>query len=460
MKIGFLPLYIELYDSITRSYRDRMEPFYEKMAVMLEGKGLEVVRAPFCRLKNEFEDAVASFEAAGCDAIVTLHIAYSPSLEAIDALTATRLPIIVMDTTETLVFGNMQDPGEVMYNHGIHGVMDLCSMLTRRGKPYAIAAGHCTESDVTDRVAGFVKAAVAAASLSGTKVGAFGGEFEGMGDFKVCPCELKERFGVTVENVDADRMRAIYGALTDEEVKAELAENEEAFERGANVIDEEYELCVRSCLTLRKYLAEKEMGAFTVNFKHLGWDTDGLTSMPFIEACKGMARGLGYAGEGDPMTAAFTGAFLQGWPDSSFVEMFCPDWVHGFIFMQHMGEVNYRMSAKKPELTRTGKNYTAGANPYVGYTRFKGGKGVYVNVSRGPDDFRLNLLDAEMLDYDDDAFRGNMRGWLKPVGKTTAETLEALGRAGATHHSTFVMGATMEQMEFFGRLLGMTVVVL
>ena len=47
-------------------------------------------------------------------------------------------------------------------NHGIHGVMDMCSLLRQRGKAYAIAAGHIEHSDVLDRVAGYVRAAGAA----------------------------------------------------------------------------------------------------------------------------------------------------------------------------------------------------------------------------------------------------------------------------------------------------------
>ena len=101
------------------------------------------------------------------DALVTLHMAYSPSLESIDVLAGTALPIVVLDTTETLEFTNGQDPVEIDYNHGIHGVMDMCSMLTREGKDYAVAAGHYRDSDVLDRVCGYVRAAKAAGPSAG-----------------------------------------------------------------------------------------------------------------------------------------------------------------------------------------------------------------------------------------------------------------------------------------------------
>ena len=42
MKIGLLPLYITLYDTITRNYRKRFEPFYDTIAKMMTDRGIEV----------------------------------------------------------------------------------------------------------------------------------------------------------------------------------------------------------------------------------------------------------------------------------------------------------------------------------------------------------------------------------------------------------------------------------
>ena len=157
---------------------------------MFEERGIEVVKTDICRIKPEFDSAVKSFEEAGVDAIVTWHAAYSPSLECIDALTATTLPIVVLDVTETLAFGPDTSPAQIMYNHGIHGVMDMCHMLHRRGVPFAVAAGHFATSDAPKRALGLARAALAARSLSGTRTLCFGEPFHGMGDFSIPDEEL------------------------------------------------------------------------------------------------------------------------------------------------------------------------------------------------------------------------------------------------------------------------------
>ncbi|MBQ2766723.1 MAG: hypothetical protein IJF49_01435, partial [Clostridia bacterium] len=177
--VGFLPLYIELYDQAVPQRHVLCDEIYEKAAQMLEARGLSVLRSPLCRLKREFADAVREFEASGADCLVTLHMAYSPSLESADVLAATDLPIVVMDTTVTYDFSPYQDAAEIGVNHGIHGVMDMCNLLRRRGKEFAIAAGHLTESPVVDRVVDLVRGGVAARALNGMKVASIGGSFHG-----------------------------------------------------------------------------------------------------------------------------------------------------------------------------------------------------------------------------------------------------------------------------------------
>lgn len=459
MKIGFLPLYVKLYDDVVPGVRPRMDAYYETMAKELEKRGMEVVRSPFCRLKDEFKAAVQNFEAEGAEAIVTLHIAYSPSLESIEALSDTELPIVVLDTTETLEFMPDQSPDEIMYNHGIHGVMDMCSMLTQKGVDYAIAAGHWQESDVIDRACGYARAAVAAKALKKAKVALVGGNFAGMGDFRVAYGELAETFGIKVLQPGAADLKPYFDGVTAEEMAAEKAENAARFELDNNIVEEEYDFSVRSCLALRKYVQDKALTAFTVNFMGIGAETSGINSMPFMECCKAMEKGIGYAGEGDVMTAAFTGALLKAYQDTTFVEIFCPDWKNDVLFLSHMGEVNYGIADTKPLLSRLGTKYGSGDEyPYAAYTRMKGGKGVYVNVSRAKDDYRLFLAPAEMLSCEKDNFPTSMRGWMKPDGYTTAEFLEEHSRWGATHHSIFVYGAEVEELEYFGQLLGMEVV--
>lgn len=461
MKIGLLPLYIELYDIYVESLRPKLEAFYETIAKEIETRGAEVVKSPFCRLEKEFKGTVKNFEKEKVDAIVTLHMAYSPSLESIDVLCETKLPIVVLDTTEAFEFTATQNPAELNYCHGIHGVMDMCSMLKQRGKSFAIAAGHYRFSDCIDRVLSYVKAAKAANSLCNMRVGVIGDAFKGMGDFAVPYEELQSKFGIEAFNAEDKEVKKFYDAVTDSEITAEKEENEKRFDFAGEIIESEYSENIKSCLAVRKYIEENNLSAFSVNF--LNFDRKGfpLKSMPFIEACKAMERGVGYAGEGDALTSAFTAAFLSAYPETSFVEIFCPDWNNNMVFLSHMGEVNYRIADTKPCISRAGGKFTQSEHPYVGYTRMKTGNGVYVNISRDVDGYQLLLAPSEMLPVDNDNFEDSMRGWMRPkTCASTAEFLEKLSQNGATHHSIFVYGATVAELEYFAKLLDIKCVVI
>lgn len=453
-KIGLLPLYIKLYDDVgLADLHADLVKFYESIVKGFEDKGIEVVRTgDLCCVNAEIKAAVDMFEAEKVDCIVTWHAAYHPSLESNEILAGTKLPIIIMDTTEAYDFGPAQSPDFVNLCHGIHGVMDMTNLLMRAGKPYAIAAGHYPTSDVIDRVIGYIKASVAATSLAGSKVGTVGGSFAGMGDFLVSDEEMKDRFGVEVIYNGKDLV-PLKASVTEEEVKTEVAKDLEECVVIGDIDPEVHKKTARNCLAVRKWIEEKKLDAFTVNFRQI-IPEDGLEIMPFMEACKQMAAGIGYAGEGDVLTAAFTGALIKGFDTATFVEIFCPDWRGNTVFLSHMGEYNRALAAGKPELKQIPFVFGDADEPVVTYGRYKGGDAVFVNVFRDQDDFSMLIAPVEMQDTVEDNFTGVVRGWMKPT-MPVGDFLETISRHGVTHHSSLVYGAKPEELEFFAKLLGL-----
>ena len=191
--------------------------------------------------------------------------------------------------------------------------MDLGNLLNRLGKPFAIAAGHFPTSDVLDRTAEFLRAGVAARALSGMKVGLIGRSFPGMGDFQISDEEIASRFGVRIVRADGDAMRALKSEVTEDDVSAEVSRDLQDSIKLLPYQEASHRLTARNGLAVRKWLEKENLGAFTASFLDIT-PALGLDVMPFMEACRAMERGIGYAGEGDVMTAALTGALLKGFP--------------------------------------------------------------------------------------------------------------------------------------------------
>lgn len=457
VRAGLLPLYIKLYDDAAPEMRPNVEAFYEEASVELEKRGIEIVRVKPCRIEAEFKSAVKMFEDSGVDAIITLHLAYSPSLESIGSLAATELPLIVLDTTPAYDFSPMQEENEINYNHGIHGVQDLCNMLNRYGKSYMIHAGHIYNSDVMDRTAACVKAAGIAGKMKTARVGIVGNPFKGMGDFYIPADTLKSTIGLETIPYDFADNDLLKASITEEDIAKEMADDCERF----NVIDVSRGTHYASTLAnlmIRKWVEREGISAFTVNFLDITKES-GIPRMPFIEASKSMARGIGYAGEGDVLTAAFVGALLSAFPETSFVEMFCPGWKDDSIFVSHMGEMNIALSSGKPVAVEMTFPYTDVGNPVVAYGRFKSGKAVFVNLAPYPgEQFALIIAPIHMQEVEGtDKMERSIHGWFKPY-MPVPEFLEKYSQAAGTHHGAIVYGEASKELEMLGGIMGWKVI--
>ena len=457
-RIGLLPLYLKLYDDLDDgSRRPKVEEFPRKIAVELGRRGLEVVAAPVCRVEKEFAAAVKKLEAEKVDALVTLHLAYSPSLESSEVLAATRLPIIVLDTTPTWSYAPDQDPDELMYNHGIHGVQDMCNLLLRNGKPFLIEAGHWEHSDVLDRVAALAVPARMAAAMKRGRIGMLGTAFKGMGDFYVPAAKMKTSFGAKVKTLDRETLQEMTAAVKQKDVDAELAADSRFVKEG--VSEAAHARSVKLGLAIRRWVETEELTALTFNFLNMV-KKDGYATAPFLEMSKAMERGIGYAGEGDTLTALLVGALAAGYPDTSFTEMFCPDWEHNTLFLSHMGEVNPRLLSGTPVLREMDYQYSRTDNPALVVGRFKPGTVVLVNLAPMADGYRLIIARATMLDVPGvDRMKESVRGWFTPP-VPVADFLAAYSRLGGTHHLAVTYTDDTKPFERFGALMGWDVAVI
>ena len=440
MKIGLLPLYIELYDKCAPEISQEIRHFSAAVAGALSAKGFEVVTSPACRLKDEFSRAVKLFEDAGCQAIATLHLAYSPSLESIDALAASSLPVVVLDTTPDYAF----EPSLTMRNHGIHGVQDMCNLLLRRKKPFLICSGHWEQPEFLDRAAGQLRSAGMAYRMTHARVGKVGGNFEGMGDFRI----PEGTFNMEIVNYtpqDAPSLEAI---------DAEMQLDRERFQWDESVTEEKFRLTLDASLRIRRWVEKEKLHAFTIAFPGInrseGWET-----VPFLECSKAMARGIGYAGEGDVLTAVATRCLSEVYPESSFTEMFCPDWKNNRIFTSHMGEINPDICSGKPLLHEKEYTFSDTGNPVIATGCFKAGKALLTDLAPGPDG-TFSLIAAEVT-YEElpDTSPGSRRntGWFVPAGGSIGAFLEEYSSYGGTHHLTCSYNGSTAQIRDWAKLM-------
>ena len=452
-KIGLLPLYVALYDKVRPEARDDFEPFLRQIVDGLQGKGIDAVRSNICCIEREFRKAVHHFETQRVDLIVTLHLAYSPSGEAIGPLCDTKLPLLMLDTTTDYAFGHDVEPDRLMYNHGIHGVQDLAAMFRRHGRAFHIVAGHVTESDVIGRAADIARAALAASQFRQTKALRIGESFEGMGDFAVEADILRDVLGIAAEQIAPADLAEFVQRVRDDQIDDEIARDNHRFDVQAP--PEVHRRSVRVGLALRACLDARACHAFSMNFLAFDSPQPPVDTVPFLEACKAMSRGLGYAGEGDVLTASLVGALSRAFGRTTFTEIFCPDWKGNTLFLSHMGEINPDVAAATPLLLEKSFPYTRAANPAYLACSIQPGPTVLVNLSPGPHaSFRLIVAPVRIAeDSPRKDLHSMIRAWIEPA-MPVPRFLEQYSRLGGTHHSALVLGDKADAIQTFASLAG------
>lgn len=455
-RIGLLPLYVKLYDAMLPELCGALEPFLERVIDAFRDRGVEVAAAPICRVEREVAEAIQSFEQAGVDLLVTLHLAYSPSLESAGAIGRSALPLLMLDSTPDARFGPDVDPQRLLHNHGIHGLQDLASVLRRNGKRYAIVAGHLSDPSTMDRACAVVRGARAASTLRGMRVLRIGPAFPGMGDFHVEDAELRESLGIRVDQIEPKDLLDAVTQIAHDEIDREIQDDLAAY--SAELDGEVHRRSVRLGLGLRRYLEAGGYGAFSMNFLSFDLEEGPLGTVPFLECSKAMSRGLGYAGEGDVLTAALVGALATAIGPTTFTEMFCPDWEGGAIFLSHMGEFNPAIAAAKPRLYEKPFPFTKTQNPAALACAPRPGPATLVNLAPGPNNrFGLIVAPVEILgDGTHPDFRDWIRGWIRP-GIPLNGFLESYSMHGGTHHCALVPGDRRNELNVFAHMLDIDV---
>lgn len=447
--IGLLPLYLELYDQVVPELRKDVEAFALTIKKEFEKLGLTVIAAPVCRIKKEFAKAVKVFEEKNVAAIVTLHLAYSPSLESAEILAKTKLPLIILDTTPDFDFGFSTTPDKIMMNHGIHGVQDLCNLLLRKGKHFMIETGHWQKSDVITRVLKNLKACIAANAMKSAQVGIIGKPFCGMGDFAIPFIDLKKSLGFEIIQSSASDFKSFRHSTAEirKEVDFYLKTFNLAKGSGKNI-----QQTAKTSLSVRKWIEKKKLSAFTFNFLDIDKKC-GLETVPFLEASLGMTRGVGYAGEGDVMTAALVASLAKIFAETTFTEMFCPDWKGNKVFLSHMGEVNTNLLNGKAEIVEMNLPFLkASFPPIIPHGCLKPGNAAILNLAPGPNDSFTLIACCGNVHTPEKTEMAAIGGWFEPE-KTLADFLAEYSIHGGTHHSALVYNPDLKVIHCYAKIM-------
>ncbi len=444
LRVAAAPLYLELYDRVAPEYREKIMPMVREVLSLI-GKYADVTALDPV---TTHEDVKRLKErCAGAECLTLIHMSYSPSLLVADTIRDTGLPVLMVDTTPDVGFEAMS-PDFLMMNHGIHGVMDLASVLRAKDVRYAVCAGHFKSEGFERRLETRLREICAAVRYRNQDIGVSGEAFDMMGDFVVDYGEIKRQFGHSVVPLTLEQIRG--GMAEAGEGAVEALYEEETGNYVFNGDADSLKTNIRQYLAYQKLFSEQGITAYTMNFN----DFDDMPA-PFYAINKLLADGTGYAGEGDVITASLGRALNILAEKAMFSEFFCPDWNNDLILMSHMGETDVRFAKEGSRVELAEKTALGKAIPSY-YYRFaiQPMRMTFATWTRGTAG-ELKLL-CGLLDCEDIPPYGDLgvpQFFVRPQ-RPLHEFLELYSQWGGGHHIYLAQGDVTESMVRFAAWIG------
>jgi L-arabinose isomerase len=417
--------------------------------------------APVVHTAEAYAAEVAALERAGCEALMVAPMAYTPSGIAVDALSGTDLPIIVVSSSRDLTLPDDMSGDHLLANQAMHGVQDLANVLWRAGRPYLLVAGHADESRFRERMQAAVRQARAASVLRRGRVGQIGGFFGGMLDFTFHESARRRHVGFEHLPLPADVLANAAAGITDDQVNEYREWMRTRFTVDAGFTDEELEVNARYALALERIVSQHGLDAVALNFLTVV-ETEART-LPFLGAGRLMAQGIGYAGEGDVLTATLVAALARAAGQASFTELFCPDYARGQVLLSHMGESNFAMASVDRPVLRP-KEFAWGncLRPAVPVFQYPPGVATVVGISETPPatgepSFQL-LAFTGCIEEAAESQTLTVPYSRMALSGGTGPFLEWYSNHGGTHHGAIVVGDHRETVSNVAAFLGLRLV--
>jgi len=453
-RVIVLGLSLELYKRVLPGYMERLDEQLGRFVAEVAGD-VTVVARRLCHLPEHVARGLAEGEQAGVDGVLLVPVSYTASGMSLAALLKTALPVVVWNTQEASAITRDYDFDDLLMNHVTQGTQDLTCTLLRNGRVFGMESGHYKDRTAIERLVGWLHAARAARFARRLRVGILGHPFDDMDDFAVDEAQMADKWGPVIVRLDLSRFVELVQKADRDDLAASVARDREAFDVAGDVAGSVHFQSARLEWAMRRLVEESDLDALTINFMDIIKDGR-CETLPFLGINKLMFEGLGYAGEGDIMTAAHYAQMRRLCGMANFTEMFTVDYVENRMLMMHMQECNPGLARRDRRIRLVKKDFWApGIQPYVGmhFTLEPGPVTLTCMTTNANGDFRYLAYETRILDREPLASL-DVPHWLVELDEPIGDFLTRYGLAGGMHHLVAVPGHRADLLGKLAHLQG------
>lgn len=454
-RIGLLGIMQSLYDHMIPGITERQAGYANDIAAQLGDVAEFTVGKPV-KSRADAEEVMANFERANLDGVLVVMLTYGPAMRVARVLATSRLPLCLANIQPEPNVTPAWDMADMTYNQGVHGAQDTANAMVRAGVPFHVITDDWKSETFRRDVGRWARVAAAASAWRSLKVAIFGYAMNGMGDIRVDENALLRALGPEVEVVAPGDLVRQMAATTAEEVAKLIEFEDKTFEIDPRLSPAEREDHARMQVAIERLLVDRGYGAYTAHFDAIGEDGR-FARLPLAAASSLMAKGYGYAAEGDVLAAALVAAGHTLIGDAHFSEMYAMDFPTDSILMSHMGEGNWKVArADRPvKLIKRPLGIGKLADPPTFLFQYQPGPATLATlVSLGGERFRLVVAEGEILDSQELPVLEMPYGQFKPDTGVRA-CLNGWLRNGGPHHQVLNLGRHAATWELFCAATGM-----
>lgn len=254
-------------------------------------------------IRKTFNEANMDEECAGV--IAWMHM-FSPAKSWILGLKELRKPLLHLHTqfNEEIPYDTL-DMDFININQSAHGDREFAYMLARMGLEHQIVAGHWSAGNVQRKIGEWMRTAAGIVESSHLRVLRLADNMRNVADTEGDKVDAQLRFGWEVDTYSVNEVAEAVDAVSKADVNVLT---DEYYEKYGIILDgrdpaefrRHVEVQAQIELGVERFMKEKDYHAVVTHFGDLG----ALKQLPGLAMQRLMAKGYGFAAEGDWKTAA------------------------------------------------------------------------------------------------------------------------------------------------------------